>query len=148
MKARDALDADAASIATLLEQLGYRASEQLVCEKIGLLGASPMDAVLVVEDEGAIIGVISLHVFELFHQIGRIGRITSLVVSESARGKGVGALLVSKADSFFCALGCVRAEVTSGDHRPTAHAFYRNQGYAPDERRFIKRFQDRQARLE
>lgn len=44
MKARDALDSDAASIATLLEQLGYRASEQLVREKIGLLGASPMDA--------------------------------------------------------------------------------------------------------
>ena len=140
MKARDAADSDAGSIANLLGQLGYSASEQLVREKIRLLGTSPMDAVVVVEDEGAIVGVISLHVFELFHQVGRIGRITSLVVSESARGKGVGALLVSKADRFFYALGCVRAEVTSADHRSMAHAFYQSQGYAPDERRFIKRF--------
>ena len=99
-----------------------------------------MDAVLVVSDAGTIVGVISLHVFELFHQLGRIGRITSLVVSEGARGKGVGTLLVSAADTFFCGLNCVRAEVTSGDHRTLAHQFYQDQGFALDERRFIKRY--------
>jgi len=141
MKARDAVDSDAGNIANLLEQLGYCASEESVREKIRLLASSAMDAVLVVEDADVIVGVISLHVFELFHQVGRIGRITSLVVSENARGKGVGALLASKADAFFCQQKCVRAEVTSGDHRAAAHQFYQNQGYAPDERRFIKRYQ-------
>ena len=85
--------------------------------------------------------MISLHVFELFHQVERIGRITSLVICESARGKGGGSMLVYEADAFFQRLNCVRAEVTSGEHRALAHEFYQNQGYAADERRLVKRYQ-------
>lgn len=32
----------------------------------------------------------------------------------------------------------IKSEVTSGDHRKEAHAFYESCGYARDERRFIK----------
>jgi hypothetical protein len=32
------------------------------------------------------------------------------------------------------------AEVTSGDHRTGAHAFYQAHGYAPEERHFLKRY--------
>ncbi len=140
MKTRNALNSDAGQIAVLMGQLGYSATEELILEKIGILATSPMDTIIVVEDEESLLGVISLHVFELFHQVGRIGRITSLVICDSARGKGIGSLLVSEADSFFRRLGCVKAEVTSGDHRALAHQFYQNQGYAMDERRFLKRF--------
>lgn len=76
----------------------------------------------------------------MFHQEGRLGRITSLVIDQEYRGLGVGALLVSEADHFFKRSGCVRAVVTSGDHRPQAHMFYQQQGYQQDERRFLKRF--------
>lgn len=140
MKTRSALSSDAGQIAVLMGQLGYAATESLIQQKLGVLATSPMDAILVVEDEETLLGVISLHVFELFHQTGRIGRITSLVICESARGHGVGSLLVSEADAFFQRMGCVRAEVTSGDHRLLAHQFYQKHGYAPDERRFVKKF--------
>ncbi len=96
--------------------------------------------VLVAENKGIIAGVISLHVTELFHAAGRIGRITALVIASDKRGGGVGRLLTEAADAFFRSTGCVRAEVTSGDHRPEAHAFYEAQGYMPDERRFMKRY--------
>jgi hypothetical protein len=49
-------------------------------------------------------------------------------------------LLVDAADQLFISSGCIRAEVTSGDQRPEAHAFYQAQGYMPNERRFIKRY--------
>jgi GNAT superfamily N-acetyltransferase len=131
---------DASKIAKLLAELGYVGSPALVISKITVLAGSPNDLVLVAENEGIIAGVISLHVTELFHAAGRIGRITALVIASDKRGEGIGKLLTEAADSFFRSTGCVRAEVTSGDHRPEAHAFYETQGYMPDERRFMKRY--------
>lgn len=137
---RSAVAADAAAIAGLMGQLGYEASEALVVRKLAILAAQAGDNVLLAEVDGRVAGVISLHVLELFHAEGRIGRITSLVVDAGQRGRGVGEALVAAADRFFTGQGCVRAEVTSGDHRLAAHAFYAAQGYAPDERRFLKRY--------
>ena len=137
---RAASAADAPAIAGLMAQLGYGASEALIVRKLGILAAHSFDRVLLAEVDGVVAGVISLHVFELFHAEGSVGRITSLVVDAGHRGSGVGQALVAAADRFFIGQGCVRAEVTSGDHRPAAHAFYAAQGYVPDERRFLKRY--------
>ncbi len=137
---RTAEVADAPAIAALMVQLGYEAGAVLIARKLGILAANAGDCVLLAEVDGAVAGVISLHVVELFHAEGRIGRITSLVVDSEHRGNGVGEALAGAADRFFTEQGCVRAEVTSGDHRPAAHAFYETQGYAPDERRFMKRY--------
>ena len=131
---------DAVTIANLLEQLGYIASSSLVVHKIRLLAGNPNDLVLVAEDDGIVAGVISLHVTELFHAAGRIGRITSLVIASDKRGEGMGKSLIQAADAFFIAAGCVRSEVTSGNQPSEAHAFYQSNGYWPDERRFLKRY--------
>lgn len=131
---------DAVKIAALLQQLGYVVPVTLVEKKIAILAGSPTDLVLVAVQDGIVAGIISLHTTELFHTHGRIGRITSLVIDSDQRGIGIGQLLVDAADQFFISNGCVRAEVTSGDHRPEAHAFYEAQGYMPDERRFMKRY--------
>jgi len=112
----------------------------LIVRKLAILLANACDSVPLAEVDGCMAGVISLHVLELFHAEGRIGRITSLVVDAGHRGRGIGEALVDAADRFFTGQGCVRAEVTSGDHRTAAHAFYAAQGYAPDERRFLKRY--------
>lgn len=137
---RSAKISDATMIAALLKQLGYVATATLVENKIALLASSPNDLVLVAEKYGIVAGIISLHTTELFHEDGRIGRITSLVIDSGQRGSGIGQLLVDAADQYFISSGCVRAEVTSGDHRLDAHAFYQAQGYLPDERRFMKRY--------
>lgn len=137
---RSAEISDAGKIAALLKQLGYAASDTLVENKITMLAGSPNDLVLVAEKNGIVGGIISLHTTELFHTAGRIGRITSLVIDSEQRGSGIGQLLVDAADQFFISSGCIRSEVTSGDHRPEAHAFYQAQGYMLDERRFMKRY--------
>jgi GNAT superfamily N-acetyltransferase len=75
----------------------------------------------------------------LFHTPGYLARITALVVAATARGIGVGRALLAATEAYAWSTGCVRIEVTSGDHRPDAHAFYERLGYHVDERRFIKR---------
>ena len=138
MKLRNAKPNDAIVIANLMDQLGYGASSSQVERKIAEYSVAPEYAVFVVERDNLVIGVISCHVISLFHQEGSIGRITSLVVDQSHRGLGVGKLLASEADKYFKFAGCVKAEVTSGDHRIDAHAFYESCGYAQNERRFLK----------
>jgi GNAT superfamily N-acetyltransferase len=137
---RSARSDDTPRICELLTQLGYPADLAHVTQRLASLNDDSTSAVLVAEMDGIVLGVISLHAFDLFHQAGRIGRITALVVEAASQRKGIGASLLAAADEFFRRVGCIRAEVTSGDHRTGAHAFYESRGYLSDERRFLKRY--------
>lgn len=132
--------ADAIEIAVCLSALGYGTSANLVTERLGSFAKSPVDAVFVASspNQKSLLGVVSVHLLPLFHAPGFLGRITALAVSAEARGKGVGKALVMAAEEWAWDKGARRMEVTSGDHRPAAHAFYQAAGYALDERRFIK----------
>jgi len=132
--------ADASEIAVCLSALGYGTSASLVAERLASFATSPMDAVFVAStaDQTSLLGVVSVHLLPLFHAPGFLGRITSLAVSAEARGKGVGKALVTAVEEWAWSKGARRMEVTSGDHRPAAHAFYQAAGYSLDERRFIK----------
>ena len=135
---RFAAIADAESISYLMNQLGYVTSPALVTEKISAFSNSLIDQVLVAEVEGKVVGVISCHITSLFHQAGASGRITSLVVDKDFRSMEIARSLLAKAEDFFIRQGCIKFEVTSGDHRKEAHGFYKSCGYEDDERRFIK----------
>lgn len=137
---RWAVTDDAVAIAECLAALGYGTPATLVVEKIRAVSGSPSDAVFVAElGDASIAGVVSVHVLPLFHAPGSLARVTALAVRVDRQRGGVGRALVAAAESFAWAAGCRRVEVTSGDHRPGAHAFYERLGYLVDERRFIKR---------
>lgn len=136
--------ADAPQIAECLAELGYGTPPKLVTEKLTALAESRTDAVFVAGGPAGaeLAGVISAHVLPLFHVPGNAARITVLSVRREAQGRGVGRALVGAAEAFAWASGCRRVEVTSGDHRSGAHAFYQALGYAVDERRFLKHAPD------
>jgi GNAT superfamily N-acetyltransferase len=138
---RQAGIADAAEIAACLGALGYGTPASFVSERLGSFANSPVDAVFVATISGhtSLLGVVSVHLLPLFHAPGLLGRITSLAVIDEARGKGVGKALVAAAEDWAWSKGAQRIEVTSGDRRADAHAFYHSVGYSLDERRFIKR---------
>jgi N-acetylglutamate synthase-like GNAT family acetyltransferase len=140
MKIRKARESDKDDISLLMSQLGYEASSDVILENLRIIAISITDEVIVAEDDGKVVGVISCHLTKLFHQDGYAGRITSLVLDKNFRGQKVGRQLVAKAEEFFLANHCLKSEVTSGDHRSVAHDFYRSCGYKEDERRFIKEF--------
>lgn len=129
---------DAPAVAGLLTALGYPSPVERIERRIADCAASADTAVIVAELAPRVVGVISFHCIPLFHADGALGRITSLVVDPGHRKSGIGRLLVAAAEEFGRAHGCTRFEVTSGDHRPEAHAFYEHLGYQLDCRRFIK----------
>ncbi|RVU86000.1 GNAT family N-acetyltransferase [Leucothrix sargassi] len=138
MNIRKAERKDALSISQLMDQLGYGASTELIESKLHEFSKNSHDEVFVAQKNDVVVGCISCHITSLFHQKGSSGRITSLVIDQNFRGGGIGKLLVQEAENFFHAKGCIKSEVTSGDHRTEAHSFYESCGYKKDERRFIK----------
>jgi len=139
-KVRLAGIADAAEIAACVSALGYGTSASLVAERLATYATSPADAVFVASVPGneSLLGVVGVHLLPLLHTPGLLGRITSLSVVTEARGNGVGKALVAAAEEWAWSEGAWGMEVTSGDHRPVAHAFYQAIGYALDNRRFMK----------
>ena len=140
MNIRSASHKDIDQLINLLNELGYPSDKDTLTKSLTHYKRSDDYEVLVAEHEGKVVGCISLHVMKLFHRAGNAGRITSLVVSSENRGKGIGKDLVNAADRYFKSMGCVKTEVTSGDHRKAAHNFYQSEGFVLDERRFIKNY--------
>ena len=138
---REASLADAPAIARLMTQLGYPATGNEICDRLGYWLPDPMSVILVAEADGRVIGSLSLHAIPYLERSGRWARIESLVVDESARGTGTGRALIAAAEQAAQDWDCLTVEVTSSRTRPGAHAFYRHMGYSDicdQSGRFIK----------
>jgi GNAT superfamily N-acetyltransferase len=138
MNIRRLNETDAGRALPLMAELGYPTTESALAERLSAVCANPDDAVLVAEEDGAILGLIALHSFEMLHRPGRLGRITALVVDASAQARGVGTKLLDAAEARFRELGCIQFEVTSAEQRAGAHAFYQARGYFEKRLRFVK----------
>jgi N-acetylglutamate synthase-like GNAT family acetyltransferase len=134
IKIREVVAKDAEQIVFLLEELGYPNTLTLVQKKITTLAKSNSDTILVAEADGKVIGVAHLHIAELFHQKGCLGRAMALVVANDC----VGEKLMASLETMPRKSGCVKMEVTSGTLRSGAHVFYKRLGYREKRRRFIK----------
>ena len=134
---RNARPSDARELVELIGALGAKIDEDSVRSNLASLkksGETPLVAVL--GDE--IVGLCGLGRRIAIHRPAPLGRITALVVKESARGKGIGRLLVEAAEQWMRQHGCYLVEVTSNDRRADAHAFYRHLGYERTSIRFAK----------
>lgn len=130
MRIRLARSTDAEPVSDLLGQLGYRQDARAAtAARIQAWVDDPASVAYVAADDDEPLGVIAVHVCPFFEREGAWGRITALVVSDRARGQGVGSRLVEAAESFAASHGCVRMEITSSDRRPDAHRFYERRGY-------------------
>lgn len=139
---REAVPEDAATVATLLVELGYPDNDEVgVRARLADWAAEASGTVLVAEREDEVVGVIAVFALPFIERAGKWGRIVALVTSESCRGQGVGRDLVVAAEDAALRLGCVRMEVTSANRRIGAHAFYERLGYenwADQAGRFLK----------
>lgn len=113
---RPAAEADAATLAVLMTQLGYPSDTAQVLARLRHLKDDPDVRALVAERQGQVIGMIGLMVFHAFVRDEPHGYISSLVVDESARGSGAGSAL----------------------RREAAHRFYESRGYEFNGRRYVK----------
>jgi GNAT superfamily N-acetyltransferase len=122
------------AVANLLTELGYPATVEQVRQRLAI-HHPPETIVLVAAIRERLVGLASFHRIVLIHMDGFLGRVTSLVVTERERGRGIGRRLLAAVEEYAWSNGCLRIEITSGDHRPDTHRFYERVGYKLDSRR-------------
>lgn len=129
MPIRPAAPEDAPQITALLHQLGYPDTEKAVRHRLQVLGTQAGTVILVAEDDGRqLTGCIQVVIANRLAE-GQYGEITSLVVAEDKRGRGVGRQLVASAAAWLIEQGMPQLRVRCNAIREDAHRFYARLGF-------------------
>ena len=134
---REATVADADIVSDLLSELGYPWPPKIIAQRLEAFTRAGEIALLAFDGDQAL-GLVTTHITPVLHRATGVGRITAMVVTESARGRQVGRALVDEAERRLAASGCALVEVTSNQSRVPAHAFYERLGYEKTSYRFKK----------
>jgi|SRR5688500_10771381 GNAT superfamily N-acetyltransferase len=133
---------DADDVAGLLTELGYPCERSEALERISSIIDNDRQVLVVARLGGVVSGLIALD-FMYYLPLGtHTCRVTALVVTPEAQGRGLGRQLLREAERRARAGGAARIELTSGSQRADAHAFYKACGYSDGTLRFIKRLGD------
>jgi ribosomal protein S18 acetylase RimI-like enzyme len=121
------VDADlVAAVAALLPQLSRSAPPPTV-EQLARIVADPATTLFVAEDDGRIVGSLTLAAFEI--PTGRRAWIEDVVTDAAARGKGVASALVDAAVAHAAELGARTVDLTSRPDRKDANRLYVKLGF-------------------
>lgn len=95
--------------------------------------------VLVADDDGEVVGVCQVIIFQHFqHTGGRCCELESVYVRSDKRGEGIGAMLLAAAEALARERGCYRVQLTSRNVREDAHRFYVANGFEQTSQGFKK----------
>jgi len=136
LEIREAAPRDAEALSGLLGELGFPTDAKDIRKRLAALqkaGEPPL-----VADEAGPLGCLTWHVTPVLHRPTAVGRVTMLVVTKKARGRGVGRALLEAAEDRLRAAGCALVEVTSNIELGGAHEFYKGRGYRRTSYRFVK----------
>jgi N-acetylglutamate synthase-like GNAT family acetyltransferase len=135
---RSAARADAGAIASLLGELGYPSGAEAMATRLGRMLSREDQSILIADDDSGVLGLLALHIFPMLEYDCDAALITALVITERARGMGVGRALVNRAAELARAAGARRFLVTTHNRRAGAHAFYERLGFEFTGRRYVK----------
>ena len=126
---RRAHSTDAARIAELSGQLGYPTSAKEMKARLRDV-LKDKEAACFVADlrEGGLVGWIHVST-TLLLEVERRAEVNGLVVEESARSHGAGALLLAAVEKWARGKRCKSMSVRSNVLRERAHGFYLRNGY-------------------
>ena len=143
MNIREARASDWEGVAAVLAELGRPDARGKPEEDqhrrifVAYLNRDDVDA-FVAEEERAIVGFVNVE------YRGRLNRgtleawIPELVVKESARARGLGKALLSRAEDAARARGCWGMSLESANWRTDAHRFYEREGWEATAKAFFK----------
>ena len=94
---------------------------------------------IVAETGGEVAGLIATHVVPRIEDDAPSCRVVGIVVAERHRRAGVATALMAAAEAQARADGSHRLDLSSGDWRADAHAFYERAGFERRAQAFIKR---------
>ncbi|MFJ7194136.1 MULTISPECIES: GNAT family N-acetyltransferase [unclassified Streptomyces] len=136
---REATDEVVEAVSLLLPQLSASACAP-DRESVTRLLRSDANTLLLARVDGRVVGMLTLIVFPL--PSGLRGRIEDVVVDETARGHGVGAVLTKEALHLAEAAGVRTVDLTSRPSRQAANRLYERLGFRAREstvHRFVVR---------
>ena len=126
---RRARAADVRQLAPLCGQLGYPSSEKEVRLRVALIESAPKNVLWVADaGEGKLAGFLNAFVMTTIDSGARV-EIAALVVDDAKRSRGVGKLLIERAESWARENGCKAIGLRSNVIRERAHNFYERLGY-------------------
>jgi N-acetylglutamate synthase-like GNAT family acetyltransferase len=128
---RRASTADTESARGLLRELGYAGiDEAAFALGFAAVLADPLQSVWLAEQEGRVVGLMSLSWRPQVRIAGLIMTIDELVVTEGARGSGLGAKLLEIAKDEATRVGARRLELLTARSRPSyKRGFYLKNGF-------------------
>lgn len=136
---REAGEADAPALASLLAELGYPASTDAVARRLERLARSDADVTFVAVVDGEIAGLAGLQTGLALEYDEPVAKLSALVVAEAWQSHGIGSALARTVEDEARRRACGLLYLTSADRRSDAHVFYRQLGFEQTGRRFAKR---------
>ena len=136
VRVRAMTESDAGAVHRLAVELGYPTQPALTLARVQAVLASDIADAFVAEDpEGRVLGW--AHVFIApFLESGPNAELGGLVVDESARGRGIGAALVARVESWARERGIRKLCLRSNVIRTEAHGFYQGLGFTIQKSQF------------
>jgi ribosomal protein S18 acetylase RimI-like enzyme len=138
LRIRNAELSDAAELAALVRDLGYKTTGAEMESRLVSILKHPRYKTLVALKDGKICGMIGTFSASSYLHNDLNGRIIALVVSRESRQLGIGARLIAAAEKDFAQRGITRVTLTTRFEREEAHQFYEKVGYARTGFRFAK----------
>jgi GNAT superfamily N-acetyltransferase len=145
---RDARQDDLPRLLVLLQQLSeqsttpepeVRPATQAHRDVLRLLTDDPGVRLLVAEDEGVVVGTVTLYLVpNLSNGAAPFAIVENVVVDHARRGGGYGKLLMAEAERLAREAGCYKIALTSNNKRAPAHAFYEQLGYTNTHRGYTR----------
>lgn len=139
---RDATEGDADAVAALLADLGYPTSRDAAAARVARFACEPASRLQVADSADGVVGLVANHMIPRLDDDRCSCRITDLVVAASHRRRGVGSALIAAAEREARRSGVPRLDLSSGEWREDAYAFYARLGFATRSRGFTKRLLD------
>lgn len=128
---RDVTENDAENVSKLLFQLWPDRVVETNETRATLknMKASNIYTVFGAESESKLIGFCVMTITFNFWVQGKLANISTLVIEQEFRGKGIGKSFVERCIQIAKENECAKIELESGFHRTEAHKFYENIGF-------------------
>jgi len=130
---------DFASVRDLLTLFEDAGVAEEMNGRLAFLSKHPDQSLWVAKLDGHVIGFLGFRIRHNVEASSEYGEVSTIVVSESWRKKGVGQLLLSHAEALARQHGCIGLWLVSGFGREAeAHRFYESAGFSKTGFRFVK----------
>lgn len=130
---RHARTDDIAAMAGLLGQLFAIEADFAVNEQAQMRGLSLLlragACMLVADEDGVVVGMVSIQTLISTAEGGATGLLEDLVVSEEFRGRGIGSSLLSAALAWAREQGMTRVQLLADKNNAKAIEFYNKNGF-------------------